>query len=64
MVDKQIGCDLNQEKGVQNTQSILSDKEVEKWRKAYYQEKQNHKLTKTVLDQALALSMKLLGEIK
>ena len=39
-------------------------KEVVKWKKAYFQEKQNHKLTKTVLDQALALSMKLLNEVK
>lgn len=38
--------------------------EIAKWKKAYFQEKQNHKLTKTVLDQALALSMKLLGEVK
>lgn len=35
-----------------------------KWKKAYLEEKQKHKLTRTVLDQALALSMKLLNEVK
>lgn len=39
-------------------------REINKWKKAYSQEKQSHKLTKTVLDQALALSMKLLNEVK
>lgn len=40
------------------------DKEIAKWKKAYFNEKQNHKATKEVLDQALALSMKLLEEVK
>jgi hypothetical protein len=39
-------------------------KEVLKWKKAYLQEKQNHKMRQTVLDQALAMSMKLLTELK
>ena len=40
------------------------EKEIAKWKKAYFHEKQNHKATKEVLDQALALSMKLLEEVK
>jgi hypothetical protein len=39
-------------------------KEVLKWKKAYLQEKQNHKMRQTVLDQALAMSMRLLTELK
>ena len=40
------------------------NREINKWKKAYLKEKENNKLTKTVLDQALALSMKLLNEVK
>lgn len=39
-------------------------KEINKWKKAYFQEKQNHKATKDALDQALALSTNLLCEVK
>ncbi|CAI2359496.1 unnamed protein product [Moneuplotes crassus] len=43
---------------------IKRDKEVMKWKKAFQAEQKNNKLTRTVLDQALALSMKLLNEVK
>lgn len=49
---------------IQDPESLKAAREAAKWKKAYMQETQNHKLTKTVLDQALALSMKLLNEVR
>lgn len=49
---------------IQDQESLKAAREASKWKKAYMQEMQNHKLTKTVLDQALALSMKLLSEVR
>lgn len=77
MSDKEIEwqLDLHYKPNIENTdfecqadipsaEESKEDKELAKWKKAYFQEKQNHKLTKTVLDQALAMSMKLLTEVK
>ena len=56
--------DSSSDNKVKSKDNKDQDKEINKWKKAYFQEKQNHKATKDVLDQALALSMKLLEEVK